>query len=327
MLPMDAKRNADSYSFPNGMLNSGWIAGVLRNPDPSKGICYIQQTRNENHMLPIEFDPRKTPLPTGTKELDLVMAYCHVVGGRDGDHRVVRLKSIRFEGANMMHLDKRASDDLLKKWAVKAHQAAKDSGVPDSIKALEKANGPVDVESRLEGFDWRVMQMNRNASNHIRLAGFVQAKSLEQKRTGLDGKPMNDRLIVLLRQTEDPEKCISVRWYGRNLEAVAKTLRRGLPIFVSGEFRLDVKAIGAPDPESGFAPVSKIPYIYGKDLPGPVLPDESEKYIKVIPWWAAELYNDLGKEPSKAADASADPERTKLFAEAFQSGTEGGANG
>jgi hypothetical protein len=28
---------------------------VLRNP--GNGLCFIQQTRNENHMLPIEFDP------------------------------------------------------------------------------------------------------------------------------------------------------------------------------------------------------------------------------------------------------------------------------
>lgn len=45
MLPMDAKKNADSYSYPNGMLNSGYVGGVLRNPDPANGICYIQQTR------------------------------------------------------------------------------------------------------------------------------------------------------------------------------------------------------------------------------------------------------------------------------------------
>ena len=28
---------------------------MLRNP--GNGLCFIQQTRNENHMLPIEFDP------------------------------------------------------------------------------------------------------------------------------------------------------------------------------------------------------------------------------------------------------------------------------
>ena len=113
MLTMDAKRNAESYSYPNGMLNTGWIAGVLRLPDPANGICYIQQTRSENHMLPIHFDPKTSPLPRDLKEWDLVMAYCHVQGSRDGDQRVVALKSIRFEAANALHMDKKFAQALL----------------------------------------------------------------------------------------------------------------------------------------------------------------------------------------------------------------------
>lgn len=301
MLPMDAKRNPDSYSYPQGMLNTGWIAGVLRKP--GDGICYIQQTRSENHMLPITFDPRKTPLPKDIKEWDLVMAYCHVIGGKDGDVRKATLKSIRFDAANTMHIDRNTAEALMRKWKAAVHEAAKDSGTPDVIKKLEEAHGEVSEQQRLDSFDWRVMQMNRNASNHIKLAGFIQAKSLERNRVGEGGKPLNDRLIVLLRQTEDSDKCIPIRWYSRNLEPIAKTLQRGMPISVSGEYRVDVKAIGAPDPETGIAPVSVTPYIQAKDVPSPVQP--GSPMIKVIPAWAVELFAGVGaKEVSRRAESA-----------------------
>ncbi len=324
MLPMDAKRNADSYSYPDGMLNSGWIAGVLRNP--GDGICYIQQTRSENHMLPIEFDPRKNPLPRDIREWDLVMAYCHVVGAKNDDQRIVRLRSIRFESANMMHLDKEFAHDLMRKWTTKVHEAAKDVGTPPAIETLVSQHGAPEVlNQRIDSFSWHARSLNRNASNHVRLAGFVHAKSLERNRLGPDGKPLNDRLVVLLRQTEDADRCIPIRWYQRNLEPLANTLVRGLPIVVSGEFRLDVKAVGAPDPESGLAPVSKIPYIHAKDLPGPVMPDSG--LIKVVPYWAEELLTSYGKTskstPVQAEEAAATGgvDRTALFAQAMN--TEG----
>lgn len=300
MLTMDAKRNAESYSYPNGMLNTGWIAGVLRLPPGTPpGLCFIQQTRSENHMLPIEFDPKTSPLPRDLKEWDLVMAYCHVSGSRDGDQRVVRMKSIRFEAANAMHMDKNFAKALLAKWAVHVHEAAKDSGTPASIQTLSDAHGGIDTETRLDSFDWKAMKMNQNASNHIRLAGFIEAKSLEQNRIGAEGKPMNDRMVVLLRQAADPDKSIVVRWYQRNLEPLSKLLTRGMPILISGEFRLDVKAVGAPDPATGIAPVSKIPFIQAKEMPQPVLPGSDA--IRVIPYWVRELIGARTAAPAAAA--------------------------
>lgn len=301
MLPMDAKRNADSYSYPNGMLNSGWIVGVLRLP--GEGKCFIQQTASENHMLPVEFDPRQAPLPRDLKEWDLVMAYCHFIGARENDVRIVRAKSIRFESPNLMHMDKRFAEDVMRKWSVKVHAAAKDSGVPAAIEAVANVVGDVPAkEERMNSVDWRVLKLNKNATNTVQLAGFVQAKSLERNRVNAEGKPMNDRLVVLLRQTEDPDKSIPIRWYGRNLEPLANTLTRGLPIKVQGEYRLDVKALGAPDPESGIAPVSKLPYIEAKDFPGPVTPDSG--LIKIAPFWVAEML-EMGtrKAPRREAPA------------------------
>lgn len=332
MLTMDAKRNAESYAYPNGMLNTGWIAGVLRLPDPANGICYIQQTRSENHMLPIHFDPKTSPLPRDLKEWDLVMAYCHVNGGRDGDQRVVSLKSIRFEAANALHMDKKFATALLQKWAVHVHEAAKDSGTPDAIRKLGEAHGQPDAASRVDSFDWKAMKMNHNASNHVRLAGFIEAKSYETNRVGLDGKPMNDRLVVLLRQTADPDRSIAVRWYSRNLKPLHEALQRRMPIIVTGEFRLDVKAIGAPDPATGIAPVSKIPYIQAKDIPQPVLPGSDA--IRVVPHWLSTMLSrdaELAPETPAAAPASApevNSESAKLFAATFATEkNEGDANG
>lgn len=326
MLTMDAKRNAESYSYPNGMLNTGWIAGVLRVPDPANGICYIQQTRSENHMLPIHFDPKTSPLPRDLKEWDLVMAYCHVGGSRDGDTRVVSLKSIRFEAANVLHMDKSFASALLQKWAAHVHEAAKDSGTPETIKKLGEAHGQPDAASRIDSFDWRAMKMNQNASNHVRLAGFIEAKSFETNRVGADGKAMNDRLVVLLRQTSDPDKCISVRWYSRNLKPLHEALRRGLPYIIEGEFRLDVKAIGAPDPVTGIAPVSKIPYIQAKDIPKAVLPGSDA--IRVIPHWVGTMISrDTERAPQAAAAPVVNSDAAKMFATTFATERNGGANG
>ncbi|WP_432263243.1 hypothetical protein [Cupriavidus sp. TMH.W2] len=320
MLPMDAKKNADSYSYPNGMLNSGYIGGVLRKP--GDGICYIQQTRNENHMLPIEFDPKKTPLPRTIKEGDLIFAICHVLGDKVGDQRIVRLRSISFEEPNTMHMDKRYADDLLRKWGTLVHAAAKDTGVPESIRKLEEQFGrPEEVEKRLEAIDWRVLGLNRNATNNVRIAGFIQAKSLERNRFGAEGKPLNDRLVVLLRQTKDSDKCISIRWYGKNLQPLAEKLQRGIPIMVSGEFRLDVKAVDSPDPDSGIAPVSIVPYIQAKDFPAPVPPGSD--HIKIIPTWAHELYDRQSRpaQQQQSGDApTGQEERESLFAKALGGG-------
>ncbi|AET95519.1 hypothetical protein BSFA1_81910 (plasmid) [Burkholderia sp. SFA1] len=322
MLPMDAKKNADSYSYPNGMLNSGYIGGVLRKP--GDGMCYIQQTRSENHMLPIEFDPKKTPLPRNLQEGDLVFAICHAFGDKEGDQRVVRLRSISFEQPNTMHMDKRYAEDLLRKWGTLVHEAAKDSGVPSSIKRLEDQFGrPDDTQKRLDAIDWRVMGLNRNATNNVRVAGFIQAKSLERNRVGPEGKPLNDRLVVLLRQTKDADKCLSIRWYGKNLQPLADKLQRGFAVSVSAEFRLDVKAIGAPDPETNIAPVSIIPFLQAKDFPAPVPP--GSEFIKVIPAWAVELFEREARPVREAAatatsaetPAGGDVDRTALFASAF----------
>jgi hypothetical protein len=326
MLPMDAQRNTDAYSYPNGMLNAAYISGVLRKPE--EGLCYIQQTRNENHMLPITFDPKKTPLPRNMKEGDLVSAICHVEGEKQGDLRTVRLKSLKFDAPNVMHMDPRYVEDVYEKWKKAAHAAAPDSGIPDSIRALGDqitGDGRDEVKPRVDTLDWRVLKLNVNSSNHVRLAGFIQAKSLEQKRVGVDGKPLNDRLIVLLRQTKDPDRCISLRWYSKNLQPLADRLRKGIGIKISGEFRLDVKAIGAPDPDTHIAPVSIVPYIMAKDYPTLALPGSED--IKVQPSWAYELY--VGHAAPQAPDAAPAGEgaptdglsavdRTALFAQALQ---------
>lgn len=320
MLTMDAKKNADSYSYPNGMLNTGWIAGVLRFPDHALGTCFIQQTANENHMLPISFDPRVAPLPRELKEFDLVMAYVHVSGAIEGDQRIVRVKSIRFEAANAMHMNKDFAEALVKKWAAKVHGAAQATVTPTVIKQLADKVDPADTKSRMDSFDWRAMRLNQNASNHIKLAGFIEAKVLEQNRVGLEGKPLNDRLIVLLRQHADPDKSIAIRWYSRNLKPLAEALTRGMPIVVSGEYRLDVKAIGPADPSTGIAPVSKLPYIQAKDMPQPVLPGSDDERgggaIRVVPNWLGELLSrDLPKQ-SAAQPARSSGQAAALFSQA-----------
>lgn len=312
MLPQDAKRNTDSYSFPNGMLNSGYIAGVLRNNDPLKGICYIQQTRSENHMLPIHYDPKKSPIPREIKEWDLVMAYVHTEGAVEGEDRIAKLKSIRFEAPNFMHMGTRFRDDFMKKWGAAVHAAAVDSGTPESVQALQQMPGE-DNDARRDSFDWRAMELNKNASNQIRIAGFIQAKSLERNRKHpVDGTPINDRLVVLIRQSKDSDHSIPVRWYGRNLQPLAEKLARGMPIIVSGEFRIDVKAISLPDPETQVAEVSKIPFIQAKDMPAPVSPDSG--HIKMIPGWAAELFKGHG---SAQSEKPVDQDRAELFNAAF----------
>lgn len=326
MLTMDAKKNTDSYSYPNGMLNTAWIAGVLRLPDRENGRCFIQQTRSENHMLPIEFDPKTTPLPRDLKEWDLVMAYCHCYGGREGEQRVVHMRSIRFEAANAMHMNKDFADALLKKWAVHVHEAAKDSGVPPAIAKLGDLPGASDAVSRVDSFDWKAMRMNQNAANHVRLAGIIEAKHYDANRVGPDGKPMNDRLIVLLRQHSDPERAISVRWYSRNLKPLAEALKRGMPISVQGEYRLDVKAIDAPDPTTGIAPVVKTAFIQAKDMPVPVMPGSDQ--IRVVPHWLSAMLSEreVAQAPDTPATAAAvDADAQKLFASAFKTG--GDANG
>lgn len=170
-----------------------------------------------------------------------------------------------------------------------------------------------DNDARRDSFDWKAMELNKNASNQIRIAGFIQAKSLERNRKHpTDGTPINDRLVVLIRQSKDSDQSIPVRWYGRNLQPLAEKLARGMPIVVSGEFRIDVKALGMPDPETQVAPVSKTPFIQAKDMPAPVSPDSG--HIKIVPGWAAELFKGHG---TAQTEQPADQDRAALFGAAF----------
>lgn len=309
MLTNDMKRNPDSYSYPNGMLNSAWIGGVLRLPPngAKDGLCYIQKTRSENHMLPIHFDPRKSPLPHGMQEWDLVMAYCHVSCEWDGvAERIIKLTSILFEGANIMHMGAGFAEKMIAGWSAKVHPQAKDSGVPDSISELATSTGinladPA-PQTRIDSFDWKAAQMNQNATNRVRLAGFIEALSLEKNRMKGD-MPMNDRLTVLLRQTANPDKSIPIRWYGSNVEILYKKMVRSMPIIVDAEYMMDVKAIGPADPQSGLAPVSKLPYLKSKDVPQPATP--SSRAIRVAPIWVSDLIGSRKSQSSQLAKTGA----------------------
>ena len=312
-LPISARKNINSISYVEGMQNRAFQGGILVDVDREKGLLHLAQVRNANHRLPVEFDPIKTPLPKAAKEGDFIMATCHVFGRRvkgdtDQDERHVYMRAISFDEPNVMHFTPEQSERVKESWKKTPHPNAKDLGIPKAIQDLgQTTSKEVQIQTQLDDIDWRGLATNTNATNNVVVSGFVHVKSYETKRTGPEGQPLNDRLIVLLRQHGDPDKCITIRWYLRNLKPLADRIMRGLPISVVGQFKIDAKAIGAPDPEKGGEQkIHRIPYIQATDFPVLVLPDDPR--IQQIPDWAHDLLDQDALEKARNRIAKDAPE-------------------
>jgi len=256
MLANRQKRNPDSYSYVGAMRNVAWIAGYARHIKLDAGRVQsmeVQQVNNTNLALPVDFGP-EARLQSGFQETFPIKITAHVFGRRlESGERIAELRAIDAETPTLLDLP-----------GMTVWDKALPKGAPvDDFKPIGREDSP-----------------DAKGQNAVRLAGFVYAASFAKD---VDGRDQKDCLIILLRQHEDPEKCIPVRVYGRYAVHYMKRVQQGMPITILGEYRVRVKKVKDADSADGVDIVERYPYIHASHVR---VADPKE--IRSVPQWALE---------------------------------------
>jgi len=280
MLSQEQKKTLDFYRFPNGMLNVGWIAGFLRGVKPGARMFYIQQTNNINLMLPVYLKDGDE-IPNRFQEFSPVRIICHIDGEKvEGtNERIAKAYVIGFDMANVLDMPPSSAFDK----------------VPPPGAPTE------DIDFR--PFTGHEEKMS-DSSNIVRIAGFVHSIVMSEQKPG----DPSDCCIILIRQKEDENTSIPVRYYSKRLaEAVYNRVGRGAPIQIDATLRVRAKPIGEADPETHIVPVVKYPYLHAINPPG----GATRREILHTPEWAQNLYNEYRavrakneRSPKKTASAA-----------------------
>lgn len=269
MLSKESSRFLDLYQYHHGMINTSWITGLIRHINPQRTAGFIQQTNNANLMLPFH-----------TKPGDFIPGWVY-----DGEPYTV---IGRIEGKTQAETNERVVDFLVLKFEHPDTLALP----PSDVWEMSVPPGAPRDDTRLP-FGKGGLKLART-SNIVHLAGYIGAMKLQRPRVVADNRPGmpegamrrdNGGLVILLQQVGDPEKAIPVRVYGNKVETIAKSLRRGDPIFIAeGEYRMRVKPTGEPAGEDGIVPVNKYPYIHARKIGGAF-----KKHIQAKPAWVEGL--------------------------------------
>jgi hypothetical protein len=281
MLSKEQRHRMDHISYRNGMRNIVYIAGLARGITAKGG--WIQQTRNENHMIPFVVDEGSV-VPSWVRDRSVVKVVGRISGAmlpRENEadpagvrQRVAVLRAIHFELPSVLEMPPEEA------WTMSIPKRAPASDA-------RPAEGMVGVP-------------NSRNSNRVEVAGFVAGVMLRRSGVpGSDGYQQNGCIHVLVQQTSDPAEAVPVRIYGRLSAEYEKKIRLGSPVYVPlGEMRVDAKEVGEPDAD-GIAPVRKVPYVRSSSL-HVATPDQ----IQSQPAWAEALaLEGMGKGQHQAARA------------------------
>lgn len=264
MLSQD-DRYSDAYKFYQGFKNIAYVTGVIRKI--GKDEFFIQQTNNENMMLPIKITP-ETKLPKWAVEEEPAKVTCRIIGRmREDGTRTVVLSLLDIEHATILDMPPEES------WLTRMPEGLQESAIKPKIFGSKLAD----------------------SSNKAEIAGFVQAAFIE--KGAFDSSKR--KLVILLQQTADPDRAIICRYDGKFIEKAKSVLTPGTPIFITGKYRVKVKFIGEQD-ENGHQQVEAIPYIL-TDIPNIA----TKQTIKKIPEWAYELAKRSGALKPRAGNEEA----------------------
>lgn len=285
MLSKESSRFLDLFQYHHGMINASWITGLIRHINPQRTAGYIQQTNNANLMLPFRTRPGDF-IPGWVLDSEPFTVIGRIEGSiqAETNERVVDFVVLKFEHPDTLALP------------------------PSDVWEMSVPVGAPKDETRLP-FGKGGLKLAKT-SNIVHLAGYIGAMKLQRPRVVPDTRPGmpegsmrrdNGGLVIMLQQVRDPGKAIPVRIYGSKVETIAKSLRRGDPIYIAeGEYRMRVKPTGEPAGEDGIDPVFKYPYIHARKIGGAF-----KKHIQAKPDWVSELLSTTPKPiPPEAAEAT-----------------------
>lgn len=250
-----------THNMVGGMRNIAFVAGRLRIPKEGGRWIGVQVSDDEATMIPVEL-PSSFQIPRAFREYNPVSVKAHVYGRRDPQtgQTVAILRAIPggIDFASVLSWRGKDAANRMFEQSFQIREAVRKGGI-DLPKLFETR------EDRLS-----------ESSNMAILAGFVNSLELERTPDGVGV------LTVMLRQLQDADKAIPVRFYGDLASTLAERLDEGSPIQVSGKLGIDVRRVGDPDPDTGKYQTVKLPYIRSRSLPLVATSD----FITHYPEWA-----------------------------------------
>ena len=288
MLSAERRRVAALYQYPGGFLNVAWIAGLLRRTPITHTEPWvrmqIQQTNLTNHNIDITLKDTDF-IPPQFSEKKPIRAICSLKGaviGTDEAGRKIRTviaTASGFDTATVLDMPLEIAFDKL---PVPGAEVTKFS------------------EEELKFFGNKAENKLEDSSNMVRLAGIIGAKHFRDPNPETGLRP---RCEILLRQHEDEDAALPVRFYGHLAKAVYSRINRGQVCEIVGTLKVDVKRTGEPiDPETGIEPVTRRMFIECSQPPGPTTPNE----IRARPEWMIKMRMEL-----KEAQMRREEERQK----------------
>lgn len=221
MLSLSARMQADRHQYLHGFKNVAYLVGYIRHIN-ANGF-FLQMTNSENLMIPVTFQTGRK-LPRGFSEFDPVKVYARMVVKRDNwaDPEIM-LVIVRLDRPNILELPGAAA------FYGKVHEQSTET-------PHFKPYGSGNAASK--------------ACNQIMIAGFVAGYDLRLMNPDR-GEGSNERLMIKLQQSENPDEAIPVRQYGHNLGRIASRLRNGMALFFWGSIRTGLSPTGNKDPQTG----------------------------------------------------------------------------
>ena len=221
MLSLSARMKADRHQYLHGFKNVAYLVGYIRHIN-ANGF-FLQMTNSENLMIPVTFQAGRK-LPRGYSEFDPVKVYARIVVKRDNwaDPEIM-LVIVRLDRPNVLELPGAAA------FYGQVHEQSTET---KHFKPYGSGNSA------------------SKACNQVMIAGFVSGYDLRLVNPKY-GASSNERLIIKLQQTADPEEAIPVRIYGRDLGRIASRLRNGMALLFWGDIRTGLNPTGDQDSETG----------------------------------------------------------------------------
>jgi len=278
LLSQDSRRDPQRHQYCAGMKNCAYLAGYVRDRTAHGNSFRIQLTNNENLLLPVLLPPG-IRLPEEFRERAPMKSICQIRGGKHPvtGEQIPVVYARSFSRANILELPRKS---------------AFEKRVPPEA--------PDDASFKPFGSGFRPT----DACNQVVLAGYVAGIELRRPSVDGDGKEINGRCTILLRQSRHPEEAIPVTMYGKWTEQVVEIVRPGMALFVEGKYRVRPVKYGEAGAD-GKQPVIAVPYIH---VDPPQLPGEDDIiYLRPgvkEPDWLIELKESFARRRAPAQSSA-----------------------
>lgn len=249
-----------AYKYVKNMLNVTYLTGFVSEINRAEGWFKVAQTVNPEHDIVIYMEPGDARIPSKRRA---ITATCHIRGEKIDDPKnkqdkklhAIRITAIDISQANVLNIPApaayfgkaRARTKLLPKnmQVSEERNPYDDKGnlkqeIAQSLQPQNVTN-PEDmmevIRKIIETTGGKLNTSLGQNANVTFVAGCVENAFIRQAN---EFSP-KDRLEIILRQTENVDECLIVRYEpdtGPAPQAYASRIKKGFPIKILGEIRV-----------------------------------------------------------------------------------------